>query len=139
MSVGSGCRIGGDKRFSNEWVWENIDLCNCLVLLCGTICFFAGIFTFLVCFRFNSFLNLKKTKKKVKITTKNILSQMITQGGWIYKFIQFNLIEFFYENPRNMKGARWKMLLICLGTNKKLFTPEILRVKNAGKNSPKIE
>jgi len=38
------------------------------VLLCGT--FFAGIF-----------------KKK------NILSQMKTQGGWIYKFIQFNLIE----------------------------------------------
>ena len=29
----------------------------------------------------------------IKITTKNILSQMITQGGWIYKFIQFNLIE----------------------------------------------
>ena len=29
----------------------------------------------------------------IKITTKNILSQMITQGDWIYKFIQFNLIE----------------------------------------------
>ena len=27
------------------------------------------------------------------MTTKNILSQIITQGGWIYKFIQFNLIE----------------------------------------------
>ena len=70
---------------------------------------------------------------------------MITQGGWIYKFIQFNLIEkcanFFYENPRNMKGARYKMLLICLGTNKKLFIPEImkLRVKMRDKNSPKIE
>ena len=56
---------------------------------------------------------------------------MITQGGWIYKFIQFNLIE---------KCAN-KMLLICLGTNKKLFIPEImkLRVKMRDKNSPKIE
>ena len=45
-------------------------------------------------------LNLKQTKK-VKVATKNILSQIITQGHWIYKFIQFNLIEkcvnFFYE------------------------------------------
>ena len=89
-------------------------------------------------------LNLKQTSK-VKITTKNMLSQMITQGGWIYKFIQFNLIEpyvriFFYENPRNMKGARYKMLLIFLGTNKKLFIPEIMksRVKMRDKNSPKI-
>ena len=66
---------------------------------------------------------------------------MITQGGWIYS-IQFNLkmYEFFYENPRNMKG-RYKMLLICLGTNKKLFIPEImkLQVKMRDKNSPKIE
>ena len=56
---------------------------------------------------------------------------MITQGGWIYKFIQFNLIE---------KCAN-KMLLICLGTKKKLFIPEImkLRVKMRDKNSPKIE
>ena len=86
-------------------------------------------------------LNLKQTNK-VKITTKNMLFQMIKQGG---KFIQFNLIEkcanFFYENPRNMKGARYKMLLICLGTNKKLFIPEImkLRVQMRDKNSPKIE
>ena len=28
----------------------------------------------------------------------------------------FKMCEFFYENPRNMKGARYKMLLICLGT-----------------------
>ena len=72
------------------------------------IIFFAGIFTFLVCLRF-------KQTKKVKITTKNILSQKITQGGWIYKIIQFNLIEkcanFFYENPRNMKGARYLSLI----------------------------
>ena len=70
---------------------------------------------------------------------------MITQGGWIYKFIQFNLIEkcanFFYKNPRNIKGARYKMLLICLGTSKKLFLTEImkLRVKMRDKKSPKIE
>ena len=89
-------------------------------------------------------LNLTQTKK-VKITTKNILSQMITQGGSIYKFIQFNLIEkcanLFHENPRKMKGTRYKMLLICLGSNKKLFIPEImkLRVKMRDKNSPKIE
>ena len=67
------------------------------------------------------------------MTTKNILSQMITQGEWIYKFIQFNLIEkcanYFYENPRNMKGARFKILLICLGTNKKLFIPEIMKLQ----------
>ena len=59
--------------------------------------FFAGIFTFLVCLRFeflkvfyperseglkNLNLNRKQTKK-VKITTKNILSQMITQGSCI--------------------------------------------------------
>ena len=68
---------------------------------------------------------------------------MITQGGWIYKFIQFNLIEpyvriFFYENPRNMKGARYKMFL----SNKlKTFYTEIikLRVKMRDKNSLKIE
>ena len=89
-------------------------------------------------------LNRKQTKK-VKITTKNILSQKITQGGWIYKIIQFNLIEIcanlFYENPRNMKGATYKMLLIYLGTNQKLFIPEImkLRVKMRDKNSLKIE
>ena len=57
---------------------------------------------------------------------------MITQCGWIYKCIQFNPIEkcanLFYENPRNMKGARYKMLLICLGTNKKLFIPEIMKL-----------
>ena len=64
--------------------------------------FLAGIFTFLVCLT-----------KKVKITTKNISSPIITltQGGWIYKFIQFSLIEkwanVFYENPRNMKEARY--------------------------------
>ena len=40
-----------------------------------------------------------------------------------------------------MKGARYKMLLICLGTKKKLSIPEImkLRVKIQDKNSPKIE
>ena len=70
---------------------------------------------------------------------------MITQGVWINKLFQFNPIEkweiFFYENPRNMKGARFKMLLICLGLNKKLLIPEImkLRVKIRDKNSPKIE
>ena len=70
---------------------------------------------------------------------------MITQGGWINKFIQFNLIEkcanFFYENPWNMEGARYKMLLIRLGKNKKLLIPEImkLRVKMLDKNSLKIE
>ena len=70
---------------------------------------------------------------------------MITQGGWIYKFIQFNLIEicanFFFENPKNMNRARCKMLLICLRTNKKLFIPEImkLQVKMRNKNSLKIE
>ena len=89
-------------------------------------------------------LNLNQTKK-VKITTKNIFSQMITQDGWIYKFIKLNLKEnmrfFFSENPRNMKGARYKMLLIYLRTNKKLFIPEItkLRVKMRDKNSLKIE
>ena len=30
-----------------------------------------------------------KTNKKVKIPLKNMLFQMILQGGWIYKFIQF--------------------------------------------------
>ena len=58
---------------------------------------------------------------------------MITQGGWIFKFIQFDLIEncanFFYENPRNMKGKGYKMLLICLGTNEKLFIPEIMKLR----------
>ena len=88
----------------------------------------------------------REQTKKVKITTENILSQMITQGGWIHKFIQFNLIKkmcefFFNENPRNMKGARYKMLLICHGTNKKHFIHEImkLRVKMRDKNSLKIE
>ena len=65
---------------------------------------------------------------------------MITQGGWIYS-IQFNLkmYEFFYENPRNMKG-RYKMLLICLGKNKKLFILEImkLRVKMRSKIFPNL-
>ena len=40
--------------------------------------------------------NLNLTRKptiKVKNYGKKILSQMITQGGWIYKFIQFNLIK----------------------------------------------
>ena len=89
-------------------------------------------------------LNHKQTKK-VKITTKHILSQIITQGGWIYKLIQLYLIEkcanFFYENPRNMKGARYKMLLICLGTIKKLFILKIMKVsvKMRDKNSLKIE
>ena len=56
--------------------------------------FFAGIFTFLVVRLGLINLNLnRKQTKKVKITTKNILSQMITHGGWIYKYIQFNLIE----------------------------------------------
>ena len=67
------------------------------------------------------------------MTTINTSSQMITQGGWIYKFIQFNLIEkcenYFYENPRNMKGARFKILLIFLGTNKRLFIPEIMKLR----------
>ena len=58
---------------------------------------------------------------------------MITQGGLIYKFIQFNLIEkcanVFYENPRNVKEVRLKMLLICLRTNKKLFKPEIVKLR----------
>ena len=40
---------------------------------------------------------------------------MIKQGCWIYLFFPFNLIEkcanFFFENPRNMKGARYRMLL----------------------------
>ena len=58
---------------------------------------------------------------------------MITQGGWINKFIQFNLIEIcanlFYEYPRNMKGATYKMLLIYLGTNQKLFIPEIMKLR----------
>ena len=51
------------------------------------------------------------------------------------------MCEFFYANPRNMKGARYKILLICLGKNKKLSIPEImkLRVKMRDKNSPKIE
>ena len=71
--------------------------------------FFAGIFTFLVWSRFKLKKNLnlnRKQTKKVKITTKNILSQMITQGGWIYKFIQFNLIEkcanFFFMKIREI-------------------------------------
>ena len=40
-----------------------------------------------------------------------------------------------------MKGARYKMSLICLGTNKKLFIPEIMKlhVKLWDKNSLKIE
>ena len=40
-----------------------------------------------------------------------------------------------------MKGAKYKMLFICLGTNKKLFIPKIikLRVKMCDKNSLKIE
>ena len=54
---------------------------------------FARFFTFLVCSMFKKPEFNRKQTKKVKITTKNILSQMITQGGWIYKFIQFNLIE----------------------------------------------
>ena len=57
---------------------------------------------------------------------------MITQGGWIYKFIQFNLSEkcaIFFLNQRNMKGARYKTLLICLGTNQKLFIPEIMKLR----------
>ena len=65
---------------------------------------------------------------------------MITQGGWIYKFNQFNLIEkcaIFYENPRNIKRSQDKMLLICLGTNKKLYIPEIMKLRD--KNSLKIE
>ena len=51
------------------------------------------------------------------------------------------MCKFFHENPRNMKGARHKMLFICLGTNKKLFIPGSmkLRVKMRDKNSPKIE
>ena len=57
---------------------------------------------------------------------------MIKQGSWINKFIQFDLIEksvYFYKHPRNMKGARYKMLLICLGTNKKLFISEIMKLR----------
>ena len=40
-----------------------------------------------------------------------------------------------------MKGARNKMSLICLGTNKKLSIPEIMKlhVKLWDKNSLKIE
>ena len=50
------------------------------------------------------------------------------------------MCEFFFDNPRNMKGAIYKMLLIFLGTKKKLFIPKImkLRVKMRDKNSPKI-
>ena len=48
------------------------------------------------------------------------------------KFIQFYLIEkcanFIYENTWKMKGARNKMSLICLGTNKKLSIPEIMKL-----------
>ena len=52
----------------------------------------------------------------------------------------FKMCEFFYENPRNMKGARYKMLLIFLGTNKKFFTPKIikLRVKCRVKILPRL-
>ena len=63
--------------------------------------------------------------------------------GYINLFNSIGLknVRFFYENPRNMKGARYKMLLIRLGKNKKLLIPEImkLRVKMRDKNSPKIE
>ena len=55
--------------------------------------FFAAIFTFLVCLRFKKLEFKPKTNQKSKNHNKNILSQMITQGGWIYKFIQFNLSE----------------------------------------------
>ena len=88
-----------------------------------------GIFTFLVCLWFKKLKFKPKTNQKVKITTKNILSQMVTQGVWIYKFIKFKLKEkcanLFYENPRNM----YKMLLICLGTNKKHLNPEIMKLR----------
>ena len=124
----------------------NINLCNCIVLLCGTICFLPEFLLFGLFKEFQSKffknlkLNRKKKPKKVKITTRNILSQMITQCGWIYKFIQFNLIvkcANFYGNPWNMKEARHKMLFICLGTNIKRSIPEIMKLRI--ENSPKIE
>ena len=45
---------------------------------------------------FASFKNVyfdRKQKKKKIITTRNTFSQIITQGSWTFRFIQFNLIE----------------------------------------------
>ena len=58
-----------------------------------------------------------KTKKKVKITTMNILSQIVTQDICLNKFIQFKFhknVQFFKSKSAKLKGksvCRYKMLL----------------------------
>ena len=62
-------------------------------------------------------------------------------GSSIYLCHKFIRFWFWFENPRIMNGVRYKLLLICLGTNKTILLPEImkLRVKMRDKNTPKIE
>ena len=84
---------------------------------------------FFVCLRFKNIFNHERSKglkilslnrkqiKKVLMTTKNV---MIIQYSWICKF-KFKEMFDFYLNPQNKMGnllSRYKMLLICHGTNK---------------------
>ena len=75
-----------------------------------------------------------KPNKKVKITTKSIISQMITQDSWIYKFIQYKFIKMcdfcnkIREIERETCFADVKCYFFCLGTNKKLYIPQIMKL-----------
>ena len=110
--------------------------------------FFAGIFTFLVCLRFKfkffnpslcsglQNLNLtRKKNKKVKITTKHNFpnDNKIHNTVDYIKLVNSCYIKMcgFFLFPRNKKEnllSQYKMLLICLETNKNLIIPQIMKL-----------
>ena len=70
-----------------------------------------------------------KTKKKVKITTVNILSQIVTQDISLDKFIQFTFLKIkIREIKRETCLPVQNVIFLCLRTNKKHFIPKIMKL-----------
>ena len=105
---------------------------------------FAGHYVFLPEFLLFVFFFKLEFKPKTNQKSKNHNNNhIVPNDNTIYSIqSEWKMCDFFKnKNPRNMKGARYKMFRICLGTNKKLFIPQImkLRVKMRDKNSLKIK